>query len=231
MWQLKEDPPLILFPPVPAAAPAPPPQFVEIASRFRPRLIVLIVPPGTKVPGEYRTLYENRTMCRGEIFYVPGALRCAMLRCATPCHAVPQCAVHAAAPGNEQGARRTWCRRRGLLLQGSPPSSLSPLGQQSLPADPCHRLAPAVAPLRSTCPPPANCPPGSKKPSWNKEYPAFRILVRQDFYHDAVYGLGADEVGAHPPACLPACLPACMPACLPACMRAWLAVGGALGKA
>lgn len=48
-------------------------KFVERAELFHPRLIVLIVPPSTRTPRGYHILYENRSLCRGEEFYVPGA--------------------------------------------------------------------------------------------------------------------------------------------------------------
>jgi hypothetical protein len=46
---------------------------MHAAQLFRPRLIVLIVPPGTLIPPGYRLLHENLTLCKGEEFYVPGS--------------------------------------------------------------------------------------------------------------------------------------------------------------
>jgi hypothetical protein len=48
-------------------------KFVEHAAQFHPRIMVLIVPPGTEVPLNYHVLYEDRHSCRGEMFYVPGS--------------------------------------------------------------------------------------------------------------------------------------------------------------
>jgi hypothetical protein len=47
-------------------------KFVEHAAAFRPRLMVLIVPPATFIPPGYTVVFEDRTMCKGEEFYVPG---------------------------------------------------------------------------------------------------------------------------------------------------------------
>jgi hypothetical protein len=48
-------------------------QFVRHAvDQFRPRILVLIVPPSTLIPADYRLAFEDRNMCRGEEFYVPG---------------------------------------------------------------------------------------------------------------------------------------------------------------
>ena len=49
-------------------------KFVQHAARFKPRLLVLIVPPDTWVPEGYTTVFEDRAACKGEEFYVPGAL-------------------------------------------------------------------------------------------------------------------------------------------------------------
>ena len=48
-------------------------QFVRHAARFRPRLIVLIVPPATLVPEGYDVVFEDSEMCGGKKFFVPGA--------------------------------------------------------------------------------------------------------------------------------------------------------------
>ena len=50
-------------------------KFVLHAARFCPRLMVLIVPPGTVIPEGYQVLHEDRQLCRGEEFYVPGSMQ------------------------------------------------------------------------------------------------------------------------------------------------------------
>lgn len=47
-------------------------KFVMHAVEFKPRVLVLIVPPATVQPEGYYIAYEDRQLCKGEEFYVPG---------------------------------------------------------------------------------------------------------------------------------------------------------------
>ncbi|KAH9540810.1 hypothetical protein CY35_14G025100 [Sphagnum magellanicum] len=48
--------------------------FVQHAVTFRPKLIVLIVPPETKRPDGYELIWENVGLLEGDAFYLPGSV-------------------------------------------------------------------------------------------------------------------------------------------------------------
>ena len=62
---------------------------------------MLIVPPSVPVPYDYEVVYENNELCRGEVFYVPGACApswaCEQLR-APACARAPACSRAPACP-------------------------------------------------------------------------------------------------------------------------------------
>jgi len=48
-------------------------QFITKAVEFRARLIVLIVPPSTRMPLGYAELVRDIKLCAGHAFYLPGS--------------------------------------------------------------------------------------------------------------------------------------------------------------
>jgi len=48
-------------------------RYVRHAVKFHPRLMVLLVPPDTCVPEGYEIVHEDRSLCKGGSFYIPGS--------------------------------------------------------------------------------------------------------------------------------------------------------------
>lgn len=47
-------------------------QFIEKAASFNPRIIVLVVPPQTVIPGRYSVQFEDNRIMADKAFYIPG---------------------------------------------------------------------------------------------------------------------------------------------------------------